>query len=523
MKKSTIWVLGIVMALSFVSLLYLQVSYIEEMVKMRKEQFDESVKRSLYQAARDLEYDETLRYLEKDVAETERAAMAYRQQQDESEAQEGDKGGVVQQQSYSITSRDGSLYSSFEMRTIKMSPSGVPKVMISKDHGKNTIPQTSRTLQEIIKNRYVYQRALLDNVVYQILYTASDKPLDKRVNFRQLDDYIKTQLYNNGIDLKYHFKVADKDGKEVYRCPDYEEKGEEGAYSQILFQNDPPAKMGFMTVHFPTLNKYITNSVRFMIPSLIFTGVLLITFIFTIYSIFRQKKLSEIKNDFINNMTHEFKTPISTISLAAQMLKDPGVAKSPQMFQHISGVINDETKRLRFQVEKVLQMSMFEKQSATLKMKEVDANELIGGVINTFTLKVEKYNGRITSNLDAKNPDIFVDEMHFTNVIFNLMDNAVKYKKADEDLLLSIRTWNEPGKLFISIQDNGIGIKKENLKKIFDKFYRVHTGNLHDVKGFGLGLAYVRKIIQDHKGVIRAESEVNIGTKFIIVLPLLKN
>ena len=177
-------------------------------------------------------------------------------------------------------------------------------------------------------------------------------------------------------------------------------------------------------------------------------------------------------------------------------------------------MINDETKRLRFQVEKVLQMSMFEKQKATLKMKEVNANDLIAGVVNTFTLKVEKYNGKITSNLDAVNPDIFVDEMHFTNVIFNLLDNAVKYKKQEGELLLNIRTWNESGKLYISIQDNGIGIKKE---------YRVHTGNLHDVKGFGLGLAYVKKIIQDHKGAIRAESELNVGTKFIIVLPLLKN
>ena len=193
------------------------------------------------------------------------------------------------------------------------------------------------------------------------------------------------------------------------------------------------------------------------------------------------------------------------------------------MFQHISGVINDETKRLRFQVEKVLQMSMFERQKATLKMKEVNANELISGVIHTFALKVEKYDGRISSDLIAEDPMIFVDEMHFTNVIFNLMDNAVKYKRPNEELLLKVHTWNEGNKFCVSIEDNGIGIKKENLKKIFEKFYRVHTGNLHDVKGFGLGLAYVKKIIQDHKGTIRAESELGVGTKFIIVLPLLKN
>jgi two-component system phosphate regulon sensor histidine kinase PhoR len=222
-------------------------------------------------------------------------------------------------------------------------------------------------------------------------------------------------------------------------------------------------------------------------------------------------------------MTHEFKTPISTISLAAQMLQDPAVGKSPAMFKHISGVINDETKRLRFQVEKVLQMSMFERQKAVLKRKELNANDLITGVVKTFALKVEKNNGSITTDLNSECPWIFVDEMHFTNVIFNLLDNAVKYKKPESELNLHVRTWDESGKLYISIEDNGIGIKKENLKKIFDKFYRVHTGNLHDVKGFGLGLAYVKKIIQDHKGTIRAESELNVGTKFIIVLPTLKN
>ncbi len=518
MKKSTIWILGIIMGLSFLSLLYLQVSYIEEMVKMRKEQFDESVNRSLYETSRQLEYNETMRYLEKDVADTERAARAYQSQNNQTSA-----GDIIQQiHKYRITTPDGG-FSAFELKTTITKPSDLPKAMISKKHGAKSIPKTSIDMQEIIKNRYLYQRALLDEVVFNILRTASDKPLEQRIDFNQLDGYLKSELVNNGIDIPFHFLVNDKDGREVYRCPDFEETTRENSYTQLLFVNDAPGKMGVIKVFFPTLNNYIFSSVKFMIPSVIFTLVLLVTFIFTIYSIFRQKRLTEIKNDFINNMTHEFKTPISTISLAAQMLKDPAVAKSPTMFQHISGVINDETKRLRFQVEKVLQMSMFERQKATLKMKEVDANELIAGVVNTFTLKVEKYNGKITTSLEAEDPNIFVDEMHITNVIFNLMDNAVKYKKPDEDLLLNVRTWNEPGKLLISIQDNGIGIKKENLKKIFDKFYRVHTGNLHDVKGFGLGLAYVKKIIQDHKGTIRAESELNVGTKFIIVLPLLKN
>ena len=516
MKKSTIWILGVVMALSFLSLLYLQVSYIEEMVKMRRGQFEENVNRSLVQSVRNLELVETKKYLEADVAETERAARLSEQFNLQNEKGKSD---VLEHHQYKITSTNGDIYSTFEFKTITNRPANIPKVIIST--GKN-IQQTSKALQDIIKERYVYQRALLDEVIYNILYTASDKPLKERINFKQLDHFLKSELLNNGIDLPYHFTVTDRDGKEVYRCTDYVYDGEK-IYSRLLFENDPPAKMGYVNIFFPTMDDYIFSSVKFMIPSIIFTVVLLITFIFTIYIIFRQKKLTEIKNDFINNMTHEFKTPISTISLAAQMLNDPAVGKSPTMFKHISGVINDETKRLRFQVEKVLQMSMFERQKATLKKKELDANELISGVANTFRLKVESCHGTIETELGATDPLIFVDEMHFTNVIFNLLDNAVKYKRADVDIHLKIRTWNESNKLYISVEDNGIGIKKENLKKIFEKFYRVHTGNLHDVKGFGLGLAYVKKIISDHNGSIRAESELNVGTKFIIILPLFKD
>ena len=516
MKKSTIWILGVVMGLSFLSLLFLQVSYIEEMMRTRREQFDESVQRSLDQACRNLELAETRNYLEADAIATEAAAQKAKEDEAANEAHVSDDELVKYTERYSVRSKGGLSHFEWEMR---IEPNMTKPIISS---GKN-IPQTARTLRDILNDRYVHQRALLDEVVFNILRTASDKPLKQRVNFRQLDAFLKEELHDNGITIPYHFTVTDRVGTMIYHCSDYIPDGNETLYSHVLFKNDPPQRMGMVNVHFPTMDSYIFSSVRFMIPSIIFTLVLLVTFIFTIYIIFRQKKLTEIKNDFINNMTHEFKTPISTISLAAQMLQDPAVGKSPAMFKHISGVINDETKRLRFQVEKVLQISMFERQKAALKMKEMNANELIAGVVNTFALKAEKNNGKITTDLDADWPWVFVDEMHFTNVIFNLLDNAVKYKKPEGELQLHVKTWNESDKLYISIQDNGIGIKKEDLKKIFEKFYRVHTGNLHDVKGFGLGLAYVKKIIQDHKGAIRAESELNVGTKFIIVLPTLKN
>lgn len=495
MKKKTIWTIAIIMGFSFLALLYLQLSYIQEMVNMKKEQFDESVNRALYQASRNLELNETLRYLEKNVNETERKAN-----------NDKNKGAAV--------------YSTFELKTNATHPGNMPKAMILRSD-KNSLTETQKSLQEIVKNRYVYQKALLDEVVYSILYSASDKPLKERINFKQLDQDLKAEMMNNGINIPYHFTVTTQDGREVYRCPDYTDEGEEYSYSQVLFRNDPQSKMGVVRVHFPDMNSYIFSSVRFMIPSVIFTLVLLITFIFTIVVIFRQKRYTEIKNDFINNMTHELKTPIASISLAAQMLNDTSVAKSEQMQKHLGNVINDESKRLRFLVEKVLQMSMFDRKKAVFKKKELDLNEMVENIANSFSLRVEHTGGKVYTDIEAIDSGLYVDEVHFQNVIFNLMDNAVKYRKPDEPLNITMKTWNDEEHLYLSITDTGLGMKKENLKKIFDKFYRVHTGNVHDVKGFGLGLAYAKKIVDLHDGEIKVDSELGKGTTFTIKLPVI--
>ena len=495
MKKKTIWTIAIIMGFSFLALLFLQLSYIQEMVNMKKEQFDESVNRALYQASRNLELNETLRYLEKNVNETERKANK-------------DK------------NKRTAVYSTFELKTNATHPGNMPKAMILRSD-KNSLTETQKSLQEIVKNRYVYQKALLDEVVYSILYSASDKPLKERINFKQLDQDLKAEMMNNGINIPYHFTVTTQDGREVYRCPDYTDEGEEYSYSQVLFRNDPQSKMGVVRVHFPDMNSYIFSSVRFMIPSVIFTLVLLITFIFTIVVIFRQKRYTEIKNDFINNMTHELKTPIASISLAAQMLNDTTVSKSEQMQKHLGNVINDESKRLRFLVEKVLQMSMFDRKKAVFKKKELDLNEIVENAAHSFALRVEHTGGKIYVDIEAIDSTLYVDEVHFQNVIFNLMDNAVKYRKPEEPLFITMKTWNDEHHLYLSINDTGLGMKKENLKKIFDKFYRVHTGNVHDVKGFGLGLAYVRKIVELHGGEIKVDSELGKGTTFTIKLPVI--
>lgn len=205
------------------------------------------------------------------------------------------------------------------------------------------------------------------------------------------------------------------------------------------------------------------------------------------------------------------------------MLGDESVTKSPMMMKHLGGVINDESKRLRFLVEKVLQMSMFDRKKAVFKKKETDANELVETIANSFSLRVEHTGGKIYTDIEAVDSTIYVDEVHFQNAIFNLMDNAVKYRSPDKPLDIYIKTWNDGDRLFISIRDTGMGIKKENLKKIFEKFYRVHTGNLHDAKGFGLGLAYVKKVVDLHKGDIKVESSYGKGTTFTISLDAVKS
>ncbi len=515
MKKKTILVIAVIMGLSFAALLLLQLTYMRSITRMKREQFDESVNRALYQAARNLELNETLRYLEKDLSLSGKKAADTLA----ADKNAGPSGAALQPtHQFSVTGHESGPYSSFEMRTLSAKPSTLPKGIIF-NSDKNAVTEASRSMQEILHNRYLYQKALLDELVYRMLYTASDMPLKDRINFKQFDQDLKAELMNNGLNLPYHFVISTRDGREVYRCPDYQESRRDAVYTQPLFRNDSPSKMGVVKVHFPDIGDYIYNSVKFVTPSLIFTLILLVTFIFTIFIIFRQKKLSEMRNDFINNMTHELKTPISSISLASQMLSDTKFKKDEQITAHLGGVIDTESRRLRFLVEKVLQLSMFDRQKAIFNRKDIDINETAESIARTFHLRVAHTGGRIVTDIEAVDSVINVDEMHFQNVIFNLLDNAVKYCREGVPLELFIRTWNpDANHVSLLIQDNGQGIKKEDLRKIYDKFYRVHTGNVHDVKGFGLGLAYVKQIVGVMGGTIRAESELKKGTSFTITL-----
>lgn len=352
-----------------------------------------------------------------------------------------------------------------------------------------------------------------------------DRPIEERIDSVWLDQILANAITHTGIDLEYKYAIKNSNlGREqiIFGNSDYN-PGRRKEFPQRLFLNDYNGpKPNYLYVYFPKRTGYLLKATGLsIIPTIILTALLIGIFTYAIMVIMRQKKLSIIKNDFINNMTHELKTPISTISLASQMLQDGSVSNTPKTIEHISKVINQESKRLSFQVEKVLQMAVFNEGRLKFKFKEFDVNKMVETVVSNFELRVKNKNGKLKAEIEAVNPIIKGDEVHITNVIFNLLDNAVKYSKDVPEI--TIATKNKKDHVVISVKDNGIGIAKENQGQIFDRFYRVPTGNVHNVKGFGLGLSYVKKIVDSHNGTIKVESAINKGTKFSILFPQINN
>ena len=471
---------------------------------MRDAQFSEIVLRCLSSTSAYLEKRETLHFLEEDIAVMESSLLEMNN--------EGNQPFGLS--SETIDSINGLI--TIQSKELGLSNSGQP---ISRQYHLDNIEGRYRNMQQTLRGQYLYQKELMNEVILSILREAGKRPPKERADSTIIRDYLRNELQESGLTMPFNFSVANARGQLIYTSNNFDRNSPKNTYSQTLFPNTgSPLRLN---VEFPQKNKYIFSSVRFIIPTLIFTLILLIVFLYTIIIAFRQKKLSEIKTDFIHNMTHELKTPISTISLASQMLNDASVRKSESSLNRLAGVISDETKRLQFQVEKVLQMSVFENSPASVKLSEVDANAIIKNVVDTFKIKVEKFGGSISCKLEAEDSVVKVDQMHFTNIIYNLLDNAVKYKDEDRAPQLTIITSDiSDNRLQIKVKDNGIGIRKEDLKRVFEKFYRVPTGNRHDVKGFGLGLSYVKKMVEIFNGTINVESDYGKGSTFIISLPL---
>jgi two-component system, OmpR family, phosphate regulon sensor histidine kinase PhoR len=515
MGKRMIYFLIIVMSVVVTLLIIVQTRIINNASEIKEEQFGQLVKRCLIRVASRLEEEEIKQFILSEQFAPPQVPDNFNQQ---------DAGKINQKQiNFSVNftqdpSGKVSAHTSFHQSdtTIDLSQNNDfqdPNVFKKLDE-LNELEQ--QRFLESFNNRDAYNRSLQ----YQLM--LANKPIEQRINYQLLSTLLHQEFINNGIDLDYEFAVKSYNQgveKIVLSSENYKSNRKKEHQTPLFMHDVGSQKPNYLKVYFPRNQQKFLGSISYMVlPTFILVALIIGIFAYTIWIIFRQKKLSTIKNDFINNMTHELKTPISTISLASQMLLDNSVNTSPSVIERISGVIYAESNRLSQQVEKVLQMAIFNEGRLKMKFKNFDMHELITSVVQNFEIRVHSDNGQITFLKNATNYTIYGDQVHITNVLFNLLDNAVKYSK--ENPLIEVATENVKDKLVVSIKDNGIGIAKEHQKLIFERFYRVPTGNVHDVKGFGLGLHYVFKIIEAHNGTIEVESALNKGTKFIIYFPI---
>lgn len=356
----------------------------------------------------------------------------------------------------------------------------------------------------------------IENIVSRILHETP--PLRDRFSSDELNDLIRKSLDAVGIHLGYECAVRGDYGGMIYRTPDYSESSGANKYLRQLFPNDPVPGNNVLTIYFPEEDEYKFSQIAFMaISSMLIVLLLIILSTGTFIVIFRQKRFSEIRSDFINNMTHELKTPIATISLASQMLADKAIPEDSRNTPGLAAVINEESSRLKVLVEKVLQTAIFEKARLELNKQPTDIHNVIIRAVDAFKLQVSGRGGLISTFLDASDPIVRADESNFFNVLLNLLDNALKYTSRIPEITVTTAGYSKG--VVITVSDNGMGIPREHLKHIFEKFYRVPSGNTHNIKGFGLGLSYVKTIVEEHHGTIRVESQSGKGTRIIIHLP----
>ncbi len=361
-----------------------------------------------------------------------------------------------------------------------------------------------------------HRRKLMDQMINKMFQFNPE--IEYRLPPNKMKKTLEDVLKQHGIDIEFEYAVTKWNRIMAYKSKDYDMDIDEHLYRVKLFPHDFFTDGNYLSIYFPEKKNFIMRSLGIMsMTSSLLTLFILIIFTTTLFIIFRQKKLSEMKNDFVNNMTHELKTPISTISLASQMLNDNSIPAQSKNMDQISKIILEESNRLGYQVEKVLQMAIFEKGRLKLKFKETDMHELLENAVENFAIQAESKNGVIIPSFHATHFTVSADHVHMTNVIANLLDNAIKYSGKQPEIFVESR--NEKGKLLVVVKDNGIGISRGDQQKIFERFYRVSTGNIHDVKGFGLGLSYVKKIIEEHRGTIEVDSDTGKGTAFIIHLP----
>jgi two-component system phosphate regulon sensor histidine kinase PhoR len=366
------------------------------------------------------------------------------------------------------------------------------------------------------------QSAMLADLFTGLLLVEQGSEFIGKYPIEKLDSLLRINLREvGGITADYQFGIFDAfDHPELIMpvaASNIDQLIQRG-YRARLFPSDIVQSPKYLRIWFPNQETYLLKTIwPLLFSSAVFMLVVIFAFGYTISTILRQKKISEIKNDFINNMTHELKTPISTISLACEALSDPVMSKSEARVGQYVSMIRDENKRLGVLVENVLRSAVLDRKEMELSRDEVDLHKVILAAIRNIELQAQQKGGQIETNLSAARPIIFGDKVHLTNLVYNLLDNAIKYSKQIPQI--KVITKNDNSCVTVMVQDNGIGIKKEDQARIFEKLFRVPTGNIHNIKGFGLGLSYVKMIVEKHHGTVSVQSEPGKGSTFIIQLP----
>ena len=334
----------------------------------------------------------------------------------------------------------------------------------------------------------------------------------------EIDDIIEQNIRKSNIREEFDYAIID-----IYRNPLFISEGFRNEYFSTpittLLSPDNSLYRETLYLYLHEDRNYILRKMGWMIAgSILFTTIIISAFALTVRTLFTQKKLSEVKSDFINNMTHELKTPLATISLAIDALTNEKVIRDTEKIKYYSGMIKDENKRMNKQVEKILQAARIERQEIKLNLQHLNGHEIIRKVADNLSLQIQDKQGSLTLKLAAQRHEVNADEVHFSNIIFNLLDNAIKY--SSDQPRIEVETFNHGTMLAIKVKDNGIGMNKETQARIFEKFYRAHTGNLHNVKGFGLGLSYVKAMAEEHGGKVKVESAPGKGSTFTVFFPL---
>jgi two-component system, OmpR family, phosphate regulon sensor histidine kinase PhoR len=513
MKKKTIVLLALFFFLAISGLILIQLYWIRNAISITDQQFRYLANKALESVVLDLEEKELIKNIGEDIDTSSTDSVT----------------AIVPANSPLAKKLHGYQPNSDLLKMYGLDSPNKPVAITSSGHkifitSEDTSPfstddspePTSQISNSDISGRVTNKIVSLENIMEKILRNTPD--IRERIDAENLKKLLRKALNDVGINLNFEFSIRSGRLGNIWKTPGFTDKPGTNKFIIQLFPNDPVPSQNQIVLYCLQEQQYKFEKVGILgFLSILFMLLLLILSTGTFIVIFRQKKISEIRSDFINNMTHELKTPISTISLASQMMADKSIPDKDKNIDDLAKVISDESMRLKLQVEKVLQMAIFEKVKMKLNLVEIDVHAIIDKAVENFALQIKSRNGSIKKDFQAVYSLAMIDEIHFLNSISNLIDNAIKYSRDNPEINITTRNNNKC--ILITIEDKGLGIHKDDLKKVFDKFYRVHSGNVHNVKGFGLGLTYVKKIIEEHNGTIKAESQINKGTKFTIFLP----